>query len=39
MFVACNGSEPSGNEGLTQMMSALSADAGTITISGTVKTP
>jgi hypothetical protein len=39
MFVACNGAEPSGNEGLTQTTSALSADAGTITISGTVNDP
>lgn len=39
MFAACNGAETSGNEGLTQTTSALSADAGTITISGTVNDP
>jgi hypothetical protein len=39
MFVACNGAESPGNEGLTQTTSALSADAGTLTISGTVTDP
>ena len=39
MLLACNGPETSGNEGLTQTTSALSADAGTITISGTVTDP
>ncbi|HLK88570.1 MAG TPA: carboxypeptidase-like regulatory domain-containing protein [Polyangia bacterium] len=39
MFAACNGTDSSSNEALTQTTSALSADAGTITISGTVTDP
>jgi hypothetical protein len=39
MFVACNGAETSGHDGLTQTTSALTADGGTITISGTVNDP